>query len=70
MSRLTPEQRRMRAQIAAYARWSKTTDRSAATRPAREAMEAKWAAEADPEGARREHYRRMAFASSKARKSA
>lgn len=33
--KLTPEQRRLRARIAAHASWARTTDRSARTAPAR-----------------------------------
>lgn len=67
ISRLTPEQRRMQARLAALARWSNTTDRSAATRPAREALAAKWEQSPDPEAAKRLHMTRMSLASSRKR---
>lgn len=67
---LTPEQRKLRARLAAQARWARTEDRSAATRAARDALAAKWAASPDPEAAKAEHMARMAYRSSVARKSA
>lgn len=70
VSRLTPEQRRMQARLAALARWSNTTDRAAATRPARDALAAKWEQAPDPVAAKRLHMTRMSLASSRARKSA
>jgi hypothetical protein len=47
---LTAAERSMRARIAANTRWARTEDRSAATRPAREAIFAKFEREVDPEG--------------------
>lgn len=70
VSRLTPEQRQMQARLAAQTRWAQTTDRSAATRPARDALAAKWEAAPDPAAAQRAHMTRMALASSRARKTA
>lgn len=77
---LTPEQRTLRAKLAAHARWSKVTDRTAATAPARKALHDRIAAEIDPdnkldplERARRvdsavkAHMLRLSLKSSKAR---
>jgi hypothetical protein len=64
---LTPEQRRLRARLAAQARWARTEDRSAATRAARDALAAKWDAAPDPAAAKAAHMARMAYASSRAR---
>lgn len=79
---LTPEQRSMRARIAAHAKHAKT-DPHEATAKARAAFEARFEREADPDGvldpaerARRaahlqsQHMARLAFASSKARRKA
>ena len=76
----TPEERVLRARIAAAERWGRTVDRTAATAPARQGMRAKLEREADPDGvlppherARRAdqlhhaHMLRMALASAKAR---
>lgn len=70
VSRLTPQQRSMLARLAAQRRWAQTTDRAAATRPARDALAAKWAQDPDPENAMRAHMTAMSAASSRARKSA
>lgn len=70
MSRLTPEQRSMQARLAAQVRWSQVTDRTAATRAAREALAAKFEDAPDPEAARAAHFTRMSLASSRARRSA
>ena len=70
VSRLTPEQRRMQAQVAALTRWANTADRSAATRAARDALAAKFDDSPNPDAARAAHYARMALASSRARKTA
>lgn len=69
-SRLTPEQRSMRARLAAQTRWANTTDRSAATQAARDALAAKWEAAPDPAAARAAHMTRMTLAASRARRSA
>lgn len=45
-------------QIAAEISWSRTTDRSARTRPAREAFLARFEREVDPDGELPEHERR------------
>lgn len=60
----------MQARLAAQSRWAQITDRSAATRAARDALAAKWEAAPDPAAARAAHMTRMALASSRARKSA
>lgn len=67
---LTPEQRRLRARLAAQARWARTEDRSAATRAAREAFAAKFDSAPDPKAARAEHFARMAYRSSVTRRPA
>ncbi len=54
MTAMTPEQRRLRAQVAAHARWAKERDRKAATAAARAAKTRKFEDEARllaPEGA-------------------
>lgn len=69
------------ARIAAHTRWAGEPDRTAATAPARKGMEAKWAAQVDPDGVmapdelarridnlRQAHMQRMALASAKARR--
>jgi hypothetical protein len=65
----------LRASVAAHARWSRTTDRSAATEPARRAAWDRFERQVDPDGvldpamraklaenARRAHYQKMALA--------
>lgn len=77
---LTPEQRKVRAQIASHTSWSRTDDRTARTAPGRRAVIEKFEREADPDGRlgpaerRRRalhlqaaHMKRCALASSKAR---
>jgi hypothetical protein len=79
---LTPEQRVMRARIAAHARWSKEDPRPTAER-GQEGLLRRFEAEVDPdsqlppeerrrraESARRAHMTRLALASSKARRAA
>lgn len=71
---MTPEQRSLRARMAANARWSKTTDRSQSTTAARAAFFAKFEKQVDPQGelstterslraeyAMRAHMQRLAF---------
>lgn len=66
---LTPEQRRLRAQIAAHAQWAKCEDPVAHTLPARTAFLDKFERQADPEGVlspderarRAEHLRKQYF---------
>ncbi|MDO0937137.1 hypothetical protein QQY66_37495 [Streptomyces sp. DG2A-72] len=77
---LTPEQRRLRAQIAAHAMWANCDDPVVHTAPAREAAQKRFERLVDPEGtlapeerarraehARKAHFKRLALASSKAR---
>jgi len=47
---LTPEQRALRARIAAHSSWAKTANRRARTQPGSQALLAKLAAEVDPDG--------------------
>lgn len=69
------------ARIAAHTRWAGEPDRAAATAPARKGLEAKWAAQVDPDGVmapdelarrvenlRQAHMQRMALASARARR--
>jgi hypothetical protein len=46
----TPEERSLISQIATAERWGRTTDRTAATAPARAGRRAKLAREVDPDG--------------------
>lgn len=46
---LTPEQRTLRARLAAHARWAKVPDRTEATAPARRALHDRIAAQVDPD---------------------
>lgn len=77
---MTPEQRRMRAQIAAHVLWASCTDPSAHTAPARSAFLERFEREVDPDGvltpeerarraahARKAYFRRLSLASSRAR---
>ena len=72
---MTPTQRRLRAQIAAHARWARVADRTAATEPARRAALGRFEREVDPDGvlspaerqrrarnAQAEHMARMQYA--------
>lgn len=66
-------ERRLRAQIAAHTSWAKTSDKAKRTRPAREAMRAKFLEEAggDPEKAehlRKAHFARLALKSAVSRR--
>ena len=78
---LTPEERVLRAQIAANESWAKTPDRAARTAPARQALDEKFEREVDPnneltpaerakraESKRKAHFQRMAFKSVQARR--
>lgn len=47
---MTPDERRLRARIAAHARWKTCPDRRAATAPARAAFMDKFEIEVDPDG--------------------
>jgi hypothetical protein len=77
---VTPEQLRLRAEIAANEKWAREPDRVAATARARRGFLAKLEAEVDPSGVlppeerarrveslRRAHMARMALKSSRAR---
>jgi hypothetical protein len=79
---LSPQQRTLRAQIAANTRWSRE-DPKEGTRPARAAYERRFELEVDPYGtlpeaerkrraaaAMRAHMQRLALASSRARRKA
>jgi hypothetical protein len=70
-----PSERRLVAQIAAETSWAQTTDRTARTQPARDAMNRKFleAAEGDPiraEHFRRAYYHRLALRSAANRRRA
>lgn len=78
---LTPQQRTIRAQIAAHTRWAHTDDRTADTAPARQAFLDRFEREVDPDGildpaerarraenAKKAHFKRMALASARARR--
>lgn len=80
MSRLTPELRTLRSQIAAHESWARTPDRSARTAKARQALLEKFEREVDPdnallpaerakraESARKAYYLRLAMKSAQAR---
>jgi len=47
---MTPEQRSLRARIAAHTRWGNTDDTLSATAPARSAAEDRFMRQADPDG--------------------
>lgn len=60
--------RSMAARIAAHTRWARTSDRTAATAPARAALDARFEREVDPDGvlppeerARRSQHARTAY---------
>lgn len=74
----TPEQRSNDARIAVYSRWATTSDRAAATAPARRAFDRKFFDATDPdlpesvrvqqaEAAKRAYFLRLAKKSAKAR---
>lgn len=78
---LTPEQRTLRARMAAHALHARITDPSAATAPARSAFLGKFESEVDPEGvlppderarmaahARKSYFLGLALKSAKARR--
>jgi hypothetical protein len=77
---VTPEQRAMRASIAAHVQWAKESDPTGRTAPARKAFLERFEREADPGGVldpaersrraehlRRAYFTRLALASSRAR---
>ena len=47
---LTPEERRLRAQVAAYTSWANTPNRSTRTEPARAGWYSKFIRQVDPAG--------------------
>lgn len=70
---MTPEDRVLRARIAAHTSWANTQDRSGRTANARRGLDAKFLAEADGDPVRAEHLRkahfaRLALASARARR--
>jgi hypothetical protein len=74
---MTPEQRTLRARLAAHARWAREPDRVAALAPARRALADRFEREVDPEGvltpeerARRAEHARLAYMYALARRSA
>ena len=77
---LTPEQRSLRARLAAHTKWSACSDPVAATAPARAAFSARFERQVDPDGAlppaerarraehlRKAHFARLALKSAQAR---
>lgn len=77
---LTPEQRALRARLAAHTSWANTSDRAARTAPARRASLERFGAQVDPDGvlpagerarraesARRAYFTSLALRSSRAR---
>ncbi|MDI3315904.1 MAG: hypothetical protein QJR12_16990 [Mycobacterium sp.] len=54
---MTPQQRVLRARIAAHVRWSRCEDRAAATAPARAAFNDRWERQVDPDGVLDPHER-------------
>lgn len=77
----TPAERTLQARAAAHVRWAGTADRTAATAPARAALEARFEREVDPDGllppgerirraehARRAYYAHLALRSARARR--
>jgi hypothetical protein len=77
----TPTERALRARLAAHASWSKTSDRTFRTAPARQALRDRFEDQVDPdhtlpeaerikraESARREHYTRLDLLSVQARR--
>ena len=78
---LNPEERSLRARIAAHTKWAGVEDRSAATAPARSAFRDSFERAVDPEGvlppaeralrathARKAHMLKLALASARARR--
>jgi hypothetical protein len=59
---LSSSERRLVAQVAAHKKWANTADATAATAPARAALEAKFLAEAGGDPVRAEHLRKAYFA--------
>jgi len=65
---LTAEQRSLRGRIGGYEKWARTTDRTTATKAAREAFNKRFEDAADPEAARHAYYLRLSFESAKVRR--
>lgn len=70
---LTKSERSLRGQLAAHTSWANTTDPSARTKPARQALEDKFLreAEGDPrraESLRKAYFTRLALKSAQARR--
>jgi hypothetical protein len=78
---MTPEQRALRARIAAHESWARTSDPSARTQPARDRFEQRFLRQVDPTGelseaerqrraasARSAYFTRLAYRSAQARK--
>jgi hypothetical protein len=76
---MTPTERRLRSKLAAHKSWAHTENRSARTRAARQAFDARFERIVDPDGklspderarraqnARKEHFARMAYESARA----
>lgn len=81
MSKLTPAERSIRAQIASHESWARTTDRAARTANARKAALDRFEQQVDPDGilppaerarraehARKAHFLRMAYKSAQVRR--
>jgi hypothetical protein len=66
----SPEERALVSRIGGYEKWAQTADRTAATKPAREAFEKQFEQYPDPEAARKAYFARLALASVKARRKA
>ncbi len=78
---LTPEERTLRARLAAHVSWEKTSDPAARTEAARQAFHDSFEKQVDPDGcldpaersrradsARKAHYSRLAYRSARARR--
>jgi hypothetical protein len=66
----SPEERALVSRIGGYEKWAQTADRTAATRPAREAFNKRFEQYPDPEAARRAYFTRLALKSAQARRKA
>jgi hypothetical protein len=80
MVEMTPENRRLRAEVAAHTSWANTADRRERTAPARAAALNRFERQVDPDGtmdpveraqraesARKAHFRAMAYKSARVR---
>lgn len=81
MPAVNPTERALISRIAAHSKWADTTDRSAATAPARQAFIERFERQVDPDGtldpreravraehARKAHYTRLALKSAQSRR--